>query len=94
MEKVTEITGIYLQYYAFVSFDGFVDFVDSLGGVTIDVPEALEDPYYPDINNGFQTFRIGAGIQDLDGDMALKYARSRKTTSDFSRTLRQQQIIQ
>jgi len=93
MEKVSEITGIYLQYYAFVSFDGFVSYVDELWGVTVDVPADLVDPYYPDINNGFQTFVVDKWVQDLDGDTALKYARSRKTTSDFSRTLRQQQII-
>ncbi len=93
MEKITQITGIHLQYYAFVSFEGFVRYVDSLWWVTIDVPTDLNDPYYPDNNNGFQTFSVAKGVQDMDGDTALKYARSRKTTSDFSRTLRQQQII-
>jgi len=58
MQKISEITGIHLQYYAFVSFDGFVEYIDSLGGVDVEVPEDLIDPYYPDINNGFQTFSV------------------------------------
>lgn len=93
MKKVWQITWIDLEYYAFVSFDWFTDFIDSLWWVTIDVPEDLIDPYYPTNDNGFQTLTIKQGTQTLDGDLALKYARSRKTTSDFSRTIRQQQII-
>jgi len=93
MDKVTEISGVHLQYYAFVSFNGFTRFIDSLDWVTVDVPEDLVDPYYPDDNNGFQTLTVLKGNQTFDGDTALKYARSRQTTSDFSRTLRQQQII-
>lgn len=93
MEKISEVTGIHLQYYAFVSFDGFVEYIDSLDGVNVDVPEDLVDPYYPDNNNWFQTFSVAKWFQSLDWETALKYARSRKTTSDFSRTIRQQQII-
>lgn len=37
---------------------------------------------------------IPAGRQVFDGELALKYARSRKSTSDFSRSHRQQQIIE
>ncbi|MBQ7073950.1 LCP family protein [bacterium] len=39
------------------------------------------------------TFHIDAGFQHLDGATALKYARSRHSTSDFSRSLRQQKIL-
>jgi anionic cell wall polymer biosynthesis LytR-Cps2A-Psr (LCP) family protein len=39
------------------------------------------------------TFHIDAGQQHLDGDTALKYARSRHTTSDFDRAKRQQKLI-
>lgn len=93
MEKVTEITGVDLHHYMFVSFQWFIDFIDSMGGVTIDVPTDLIDPSYPDNNNGYDPLTIKKWIQKFDGETALKYARSRKSTSDFSRTLRQQQII-
>jgi len=93
METISKISGIHLQYYAFVSFDWFTRFIDSLDGITVDVPEDLVDPLYPAENNEYQTFTVLRWSQVLDGDTALKYARSRQTTSDFSRTLRQQQII-
>ena len=38
---------------------------------------------YPDNNYGYQVFRINAGKQVLDGKTALKYVRSRHSTSDF-----------
>jgi anionic cell wall polymer biosynthesis LytR-Cps2A-Psr (LCP) family protein len=57
------------------------------------VLEPIYDPYYPGPNNSYEVFQIAGGEQYLSGDVALKYARSRQTTSDFSRTLRQQQII-
>jgi hypothetical protein len=60
----------------------------------VHVPETLHDPYYPAANNSYQTFHIDQGPQLLDGETALKYARSRQTTSDFSRALRQQQIVE
>jgi hypothetical protein len=57
------------------------------------VPEDIVDPYYPDDNYGFQTFIVRKGIQEFDGETALKYARSRKTSSDYSRAKRQQDLL-
>jgi anionic cell wall polymer biosynthesis LytR-Cps2A-Psr (LCP) family protein len=42
---------------------------------------------------GYDPLRIGAGRQHMDGKLALKYARSRHSTSDFDRAKRQQQVI-
>ena len=67
--------------------------VDEIGGIRLFVPEEIVDPYYPDGNYGYQTFIIRKGIQNLDGETALKYARSRKTSSDYSRAARQQAIL-
>ncbi|MDH3324742.1 MAG: LCP family protein, partial [Candidatus Peregrinibacteria bacterium] len=67
--------------------------IDSLGGIDVFVPETIEDPFYPDRDYGYQTFIIRKGFQNLDGATSLKYARSRKTTSDYSRAHRQQDII-
>ena len=76
-----------------IDFIGFVEAVDALGGVDIDVPHAIVDTEYPDENYGFQTFEVQAGLQRMDGETALKYARSRHTTSDFDRSARQQQLL-
>lgn len=93
-DTVSEITGIPIHYYAKVDFNGFVKVVDSLGGVEINVEESIYDPYYPKGETiYFETFKLDAGLQTMDGDTALKFARSRKTTSDFDRAKRQQQLL-
>ncbi len=76
-----------------VGFDGFIAAVDALGGVDVVVPKDIVDTEYPTDNYGYQTFSISAGPQHLDGATALKYARSRHTTSDFDRAGRQQQLL-
>lgn len=92
--KVEEIVGVPIHYWVKVDFQGFTEFVDAIGGVDINVKEAIYDPYYPkDGTFLYEPFSISAGEQHLDGATALKYARSRKTTSDFDRAERQQEII-
>lgn len=91
--KMTEITGQPIDHYMAVDFRVFIDTVDLVGGLEIDVPEDLIDRTYPDNNWGYITFRINAGLQTLDGSTALKYARSRHSTSDFDRSRRQQLVI-
>ncbi|MCF7844598.1 MAG: LCP family protein [Kiritimatiellales bacterium] len=76
-----------------VDFVAFTQAVDALDGVDIDVPYDIIDPEYPDSNFGFDPFEIYKGPNHLDGATALKYARSRHTTSDFGRSARQQQLI-
>ena len=91
---VSEILDLPMHYFLKLDFDGFVKFVDAIEGVDIDVPRAISDPYYPDENMvGYKPFTITKGIHHLDGQTALKYVRSRETTSDFDRAKRQQQII-
>jgi len=74
-------------------FTGFEKAVDAIGGVDVIVPEDINDIEYPDENYGFEPFSIKAGPAHLDGVTALKYVRSRHTTSDFGRSARQQQIV-
>ncbi len=85
--------GVKIHYVVKVDFIGFVNAVDALGGIDIDVPTAIVDTTYPGPNYSYVTFSIAAGPQHLDGETALKYARSRHSTSDFSRSARQQQIV-
>lgn len=89
------VTGLDIQYYVRVDFSAFVDIVDSLGGITVDVQESIYDPFYPnETDDGYTVFRVEAGPQEMDGETALKFVRSRKTTSDFDRAARQQLIIE
>lgn len=92
--KVEELVGIPIHYWIKIDFNGFKELIDALGGVDIEVKNAIYDPYYPkDGTVLYETFKIDPGQHHLDGNTALKYARSRKTTSDFDRADRQQQIL-
>ena len=94
-EKVEEIIGGDIQYTAFIDFDGFVDIVDELGGVTLDVEKNIYDTSYPGPNYSYQTFSLNAGLQTLDGATSLKYVRSRHGNAggDFGRSYRQKKMI-
>lgn len=94
-QEIYDLTSIKIPYYAVVDFGGFKEVVDAVWGVDVDVPERIYDTTYPnDANRGFETFYVERWLQHFDGATALKYARSRHSTSDFSRSARQQQIIQ
>jgi LCP family protein required for cell wall assembly len=74
-------------------FTAFVQTVDALGGVDVDVPAPIIDRFYPVAPGRIGTFRIEAGPQHLDGETALRYARSRYSTDDFDRSARQQILL-
>jgi polyisoprenyl-teichoic acid--peptidoglycan teichoic acid transferase len=94
VETVEATLGVPIQYYAAVDFDGFVEFVDMVGGITVEVEEAIDDPTYPDSCYGYDPFYIDAGTHELDGAAALKYARTRATAgSDIDRAGRQQEVV-
>lgn len=92
-EEIGAQLGITVHGVVLVNFSGFVQIVDELGGVEVDVPQTIVDPEYPGPQYTYETFRIEAGHHLLDGSTALKYVRSRHTTSDFSRSARQQQVL-
>ncbi len=92
-DAIEKFTGIEIHYGAVVNFQIFEEVVDALGGIDIFVPEDIDDPFYPDENYGYQTFVVRMGMQHFDGATALKYARSRKTSSDYNRAKRQQDLI-
>jgi LCP family protein required for cell wall assembly len=93
-QTVSQVLDIPIHYYVRVDFTGFKDVVDAVGGVDINVTQDLYDPYYPDDDGlGNQPLYIKKGLQHMDGATALRYARSRETTSDFDRARRQQQVL-
>jgi LCP family protein required for cell wall assembly len=87
--------GVRVDYYVRTNFDGLIGIVDTLGGIDIPVHCRLTDHWpYPDENGEYQILTLEPGIQHMDGETALWYARSRMTTSVFSRERRQQQVLQ
>ncbi len=93
-DKIEEIMGIKTPYYALIDFDWFKNIIDTLGGVTINVPETLTDHTFPKNEVEVMTIHFDTGMQVMSGERALEYARSRHSTSDFSRSLRQQLIVE
>ncbi len=93
MSVIESLLGLDIPYYVKIDFEGFKRIVDELGGVSVEVKKDLLDPYYPTASKGYETLDIKAGVYTMDGDMALKYVRSRQTTSDFDRAKRQQQVL-
>ena len=85
--------GLDIKYYVEVNFDGFKKVVDALGGVTINVQVPVLDDNFPNPGSRRERLYIPAGIQHMTGEEALKYARSRKSTSDFERGARQQRVL-
>ncbi len=94
VETVQENLGIPIDYYVRVNFDAFEKIIDAIGGVEICVPEVIDDPKYPCYDAYcYDPLHIDAGCQIMDGSLALKYARTRHTGTDFDRAKRQQQVI-
>lgn len=91
--------GVPIHYYAQIDFGGFKEAVNLIGGVELPVSCQLRDwrlkspELNPEVEDNWEMFTLKPGIYDMDGDMALWYARSRRTTSDFDRGRRQQQLL-
>jgi polyisoprenyl-teichoic acid--peptidoglycan teichoic acid transferase len=92
-QTITANFGVPLQRYAVIDFEGFKGIVDAVGGVEIDVPQEIVDNEYPTPDYGTEILRIPAGRIHMDGDLALKYVRTRHGDSDFGRLQRQQQVL-
>jgi polyisoprenyl-teichoic acid--peptidoglycan teichoic acid transferase len=92
--------GVPIHYYAQVDFAGFQQAVDILGGVKVAVSCSLRDIWElksPELDpldiESWEWHTLEPGVYDMDGSLALWYARSRRTTTDFDRGRRQQQLL-
>lgn len=85
-QTVEKATGIRLDHYAEIGFEGFAVMVDAVGGVTMCPPEPVDDP--------LAGIDLPAGCQKLDGRNALGYVRSRATPrADLDRMINQRQFM-
>lgn len=93
-ETISQALGVPIHYYARADFDGFKEAINAVGEVEVDVSESIYDYSYPnERTGGYETFQLSAGRQFMNGDTALKYVRSRYSTSDFDRSERQQKLM-
>lgn len=89
-------TGQEIQYSAMINYKAFVQLIDLIGGIEVNVEKSFTDFNYPG-NQGYP-LSFQAGVQTMDGNRALQFARSRQSMdnmegSDFARAKRQQLII-
>lgn len=91
---VQELVGQTIDGAIVVNLNGFVDLVDAINGLWIDIPFSVHDPHYalPD-GSGYIELNFSAGCQKLGGERALEYARTRHQDSDYGRMRRQQRVI-
>ncbi len=80
--------GVRPDYYGLINLFEFQQLIDTLGGITVNVGQTLTDE-----RSGYGYYTVYAGSVNMDGETALWYARSRKTTSDFDRTRRHQELV-
>lgn len=85
-QTVEQATGVRLDHYAEVEFDGFARLVDAVGGVTMCPPEPISDP--------LAGIDLPAGCQKLNGRNALGYVRTRATArADLDRMVNQRAFL-
>jgi LCP family protein required for cell wall assembly len=93
VKTVEKFLGVPIPYYLQVDFGAFVRMVDEIGGVEINVPEEIVVDPIARAPGEPNTVTLQPGIQRLNGEVALAYARARKTEGgDFDRANRQQQV--
>jgi polyisoprenyl-teichoic acid--peptidoglycan teichoic acid transferase len=97
---------INIDYYIRVDFDSFINIIDILDGITVDVQNTLSDYKYPifgeednpDYYSRYEHLYIEKGEQKMNGDLALKFVRSRHASgiegNDFARAKRQQLVLE
>jgi LCP family protein required for cell wall assembly len=90
---VSRLVGVPVDHFVLINFQGFQKLIDQLGGITVNVPQAIDDPAYP--TDDYRTIRVhfDEGPQTLDGERALIYARTRHADNDFGRNQRQQLVL-
>ena len=103
-DTISSFTGINIDYWVKVNFQAVVKLVDAVGGIEIDVPYAFCEQNSKR-QFGSNTIYVEKGLQNLNGEQALAYARNRHTwpfcgkkysnyvSNDFIRGQHQQEII-
>ena len=109
--KISVVTGLNVKYWMTINFAGFRDLINSIGGIDINVQTPF-NACYPanddaNVNPNWTVVDFKKGVQHMDGETAIRYARAREPLavcgkgvsenqaqlSDFARSQRQQDII-
>lgn len=107
-EVIEQMTAIDIHHTVVISMEDLATLIDSVGGLSIDVPTAFVDTEFPrtdvdvtverDPAKLYKTISFETGTQEMNGERALEYIRSRHSSdaegSDTARSERQQLVIQ
>ncbi|HEV2122847.1 MAG TPA: LCP family protein [Chloroflexota bacterium] len=90
---VSDLLGQPIHRWASVDVSAFARMIDAVGGVVVDIERPIRDDEYPAENYAVRRIYLPAGLQWLNGEQALWYARSRHSSDDFDRSARQQALL-
>lgn len=107
INTIQNLVDVEIDYYAKINFNGVIDLVNAIGGIDVDVEEPDYKPYAKRYGEGKlceeDSYRnrsnmvcMDIGMQHLNGEQALAYARNRHgfLESDLARNRHQQQIVE
>ena len=102
-QMVSRVTGLDVKYWMTINFAGFREVINVIGGVDVNVPDAFTANYPknddPNIDASWKKVHFAKGLQHMDGETAIEYARARHVIdnlaegTDFARSARQQLIM-
>jgi LCP family protein required for cell wall assembly len=94
------VTGLQIDHWVALGFDGLAAAVDAVGGVTVDNPVAFSYTWNePSFQAGvFDGGSFPAGVIELNGDAAVAYVRARYSSDereigDYARSVRQERVL-
>jgi LCP family protein required for cell wall assembly len=91
IETVENLLDIPVDYYVRLNFHAFVEVIDALGGIEMDVPYEFKES---DSMDQRDSIHLKPGLQTVNGEEALALARTRKLDNDIERGKRQMEIIE
>lgn len=91
VESVENLLDVPIHYYVTFNFDAFLEIIDALGGIEVDVPITFSEQ---NAAGTLDQIHLEKGLQTLNGEQALALARTRKIDDDVKRGERQQLLIQ
>ena len=96
IKTIENFTGVDIDYYVKVNFQGVVKLVDAMDGIEVDVPLDFCESNSKRATSKDKLICLKEGKQTLNGEQALALARHRKTllTGDLQRGVNQQLVIQ
>jgi len=104
MDTVSRLLGIPISNYLALDFAGFRQMIDVVGGIDVDIPDSFSAEYPanddPSIDDSWTIVRFRKGLEHMNGERAIEYARARETIdnvsegSDFARSRRQRLIME